>query len=201
VLRGLVRARATRARAGVLTLAARLAKLPESEHERAVMELLRAEIATVLGHASPEAVDAHQAFNELGFNSLSAVELRVRLVETTGLRLPSTLVFDYPNPAALVKYLLEVARPSAGRGHETDPEEAEIRRAIASISVARLRRAGLTDVLLRLADPNSEELPAVEGEETDAIDAIDAMDVESLMRLAVESNHSPQGDAETEGQS
>ncbi len=117
LLRELVGVPPQRARAGVRSLAERLASLPAEGHERAVMALVRAEIAIVLGHASAEAVDAHRAFNELGFDSLAAVELRSRLRTATGLALPATLIFDYPNPAALVEYLIEQALPGgAGVG-------------------------------------------------------------------------------------
>ncbi len=70
------------------------------------VEFVRAEIATVLGHSTPEAIDVDRAFKELGFDSLLAVELRNRLKTATGLLLPSTLVFDYPTPAALADQLL-----------------------------------------------------------------------------------------------
>ncbi|WP_167487799.1 type I polyketide synthase [Nocardia terpenica] len=89
-------------------LGRRLAALSESEdRERLLTELVRAEVAAVLGHARAESIDVRQAFNELGFDSLTAIDLRNRLNQATGLRLPSTLVFDHPRPTAIVAHLLE----------------------------------------------------------------------------------------------
>ena len=91
---------------GGKTLALRLAQTPEAERERVVLELIREEVATVLGHASPETIDTHRTFKELGFDSLAAVEFRNRLNATTGMRLPATLVFDYPTTAAVAANVL-----------------------------------------------------------------------------------------------
>ncbi len=113
LLRGLVRSSRPAARLAEDSLAARLAGAPAEDRERIVLELVRTEVATVLGHSSPEVVDAQRAFKELGFDSLLAVELRNRLNSATGLRLPATLVFDYPNAAALAGHLLELAGASA----------------------------------------------------------------------------------------
>ena len=115
VFRGLVPARARRersAQAGVL--AERLAAVEESERDRFVLELVRGEVAAVLGHSSPGSVEPERAFKELGFDSLSAVELRNRLSQVTGLRLPATLVFDHPSPVAVARFVREQVEGQVG---------------------------------------------------------------------------------------
>ncbi len=82
-----------------------LAATPEAERDAVVVALVAEHVAAVLGHASADAVDAEVPFKDLGFDSLGAVELRNRLGQATGLRLPSTLVFDHPNVRAVASLL------------------------------------------------------------------------------------------------
>ncbi|WP_420894672.1 SDR family NAD(P)-dependent oxidoreductase [Streptomyces alboflavus] len=124
VFSGLVRTTTRRAAGSGADPAAalrdRLAPLAEDERERVLLELVRTQAAVVLGHAGPEEVAAGQAFTELGFDSLTAVDLRNRLGTATGLRLPATLIFDYPTPAAIAAFVgvelagAPVAAPATG---------------------------------------------------------------------------------------
>ena len=111
IFSGLIRARRRRSTAQG-SLAAKLAGLSEAEHQGLVLDLVRAEVAAVLGHGSAAEIEPERAFQELGFDSLAAVELRNRLSAITGLRLAATVVFDYPSSAVLAEHLLSEANAS-----------------------------------------------------------------------------------------
>ncbi|AXE83259.1 hypothetical protein C5746_38350 [Streptomyces atratus] len=101
----------TRARTGTDTAAElrrRLSGRGEDERRRILLEVVRSHVATLLGHPTPEAVEADRAFQDLGFDSLAAVELRRRLGSATGLTLPASLVFDHPDSRAVATHLTEL---------------------------------------------------------------------------------------------
>jgi polyketide synthase 12 len=158
----------------------RLEGLPEDEQHAVLLDLVRSHIATVLGNTSPEAIDPDKAFQELGFDSLTAVEMRNRLKAATGLALSPTLIFDYPNSAALAGYFRqELVGTSTESAPQVAPGEAEIQRVVASIPVKRLRQAGVLDLLLSLANEANGD-GATETREED----IAAMDLNDLVNAA-----------------
>ncbi|MYV47919.1 acyl carrier protein, partial [Streptomyces sp. SID2888] len=95
-------------------LAARLQGVSAAEQDRIVLSVVREETAAVLGHASADTVPERRAFRDIGFDSVTAVDLRNRLVAATGLTLPSTMVFDHPNAVALATFLKATALGTTG---------------------------------------------------------------------------------------
>jgi len=158
----------------------RLEGLPEDEQHAVLLDLVRSHIATVLGSSTPEAIDPDKAFQELGFDSLTAVEMRNRLKAATGLALSPTLIFDYPNSAALAGYFRqELVGTSSESAPQVAPGEAEIQRVVASIPVKRLRQAGVLDLLLSLANEANGAGPTETREED-----IAAMNLDDLVNAA-----------------
>ncbi|MGW0608901.1 type I polyketide synthase, partial [Streptomyces sp. NPDC002640] len=92
-------------RGSVSSLARRVTGASGDERDRILLDVVRTNMAIVLGHVTPSAIDPGRTFKELGFDSLSAVEFAQRLTTATGVRLTATLVYDHPSPDALARYL------------------------------------------------------------------------------------------------
>ncbi|UBU98830.1 type I polyketide synthase, partial [Mycobacterium avium subsp. hominissuis] len=163
----------------------RLEGLPEDEQQAVLLDLVRSNIATVLGSSSPEAIHPDRAFQELGFDSLTAVEMRNRLKAATGLALSPTLIFDYPNSAALAGYMYrELVGTSEQLAAAAAPGEAEIQRVVGSIPVKRLRQAGVLELLLALANESTGAAQSATPAVTTEKDIAD-MDLDDLVNAAL----------------
>jgi acyl carrier protein len=192
LLRGLVPAsrRLSRQAAGggdSDSLKRQLSGLDAQERLDLLTNLVRGHVAAILGHGSADAVEADRNFNELGFDSLTAVELRNQPNAATGLRLPATLVFDYPTAQDVATFLASELMPEAadndGAGHEE-----QVRRVLTSIPLSRLRDAGLLNTLLELGGaPAAPRDGAEDADRSDQPDTIDAMDKNDLIDMAFNS--------------
>ncbi|MEU3601297.1 SDR family NAD(P)-dependent oxidoreductase, partial [Streptomyces sp. NPDC006798] len=145
------------------SLTDRLGALPADDRGPLLLELVRTEVAAVLGHGGARDIEPGRGFNELGVDSLAALELRNGLAAKAGIRLPATLVFDYPNPAAIAAHLLDqLAVPDPGTtSAPLGAELAAIERTLTAGSpgdptldtlVARLR-----ELTARWSDPGPED--------------------------------------------
>ncbi|WP_414721476.1 type I polyketide synthase [Streptomyces sp. LMG1-1-1.1] len=190
LLRGLVsvgRRSAQGAGAGADSLLKRLSGVGDSERKRILLEMVQQEVATILGFASQDQSEPDRALNEIGFDSLTSVELRNRLSALTGLRLPATLIFNHPTPVALMEYLSEELAGDTTDA-DLDGQEEELRRVLSSVPLDRFREAGVLDVLLSLARSEAADAAAGAGQGTsvgEQLDLIDSMSVGDLVRRAL----------------
>jgi acyl carrier protein len=150
-----------------------------------LLEVVRAAIATILGHSSAAQVDPDRALSEVGFDSLTSVELRNRLSALTGLVLPVTTIFDHPTPAALVRALLDELFPDAHPAAGIGDREGDIRRVLATTPLARFQELGLLDTLLELAARPGSASGAVPEPRTDATPRIADMSLDDLVERAL----------------
>ena len=145
-----------------------------ADRARLLLELVRTHTAAVLGHASAGAVDNTRGLLEQGFDSMTAVELRNRLGAATGLRLPATLLYDYPTPLAIAGYLDEELAPRQGPGVLAELDRVEDAVAELDEAARRALTARLEAVLAKCRPAGAEADADIEADSVDAMfDLID----------------------------
>nr|WP_262062121.1 type I polyketide synthase [Streptomyces sp. STR69] len=171
---------------GPAGLPARLAGLSGDAAGATVLEWVREQVAVVFGHTSGASVDVDEAFTRLGSDSLIAVELCNRLNASTGLRLPSTIVFSYPTPRELSGHISDLLRPAADTGTASATEDAAIRDVLRTVSIDSLRGAGLLELVLACARAPEADGAAPAADESAGADELSDLDLEALVDLALE---------------
>ncbi|MBH1937212.1 SDR family NAD(P)-dependent oxidoreductase, partial [Streptomyces sp. AV19] len=185
------------------SLESRLGALPAERRREVLLDLIRTDVALVLGHDDARAVSPDEAFRDLGFDSLTAVELRNRLGGRTGLKLTATAVFDHPSPRALADHLLDrlvPAAPAAPTGPGQPAYEqllADLGRlgnSLAALELTGAQRAELAETLRGLAEPAT---PGASAPETgaaglEAATASEVLDfVTNSLGISIDGDSSP----------
>jgi acyl carrier protein len=158
-----------------------LAGLRPQEQKRTILDLVRRAAATVLGHDAPGRIEPRRSFTDIGFDSLTAVEFRNKLMSVTGLTLATTVVFDHPTVYDLAAALHTRLVPLDQQAGAADPADDDIRQRLATVPLTALREAGLLDALLALSGTGHESSQMSSGDSG----AIDEMDLDGLLRMAL----------------
>lgn len=158
--------------AAPITLAARLAALTPDEQHQTLSTLVATAVSTVLGHSDIDTVDFDQSFKDLGIDSLTALELRNALDRSTGITLPSTLVFDQPTPTALTHYLGREI--NSARDASIKPDYGELEKIESTLAALSADQAARSDYLRRLREILSKY--------NDASDSVDSAAVANRLR-------------------
>jgi polyene macrolide polyketide synthase len=158
------------------SLARRLVGVPEAEWDAAILALVRGHVATVLGHGTAEAIDPEMPFKDLGFDSLAAVELRNHLTQATGMRLPTTLVFDYPTAAAVAEFVRSELGDGDGARASVDEQIDKLESMLEALAADEREQA---DKRLRTLLTRRER----EGAEADAVDRIQSASAEEILEI------------------
>ncbi|MFI0901868.1 SDR family NAD(P)-dependent oxidoreductase, partial [Streptomyces sp. NPDC020983] len=189
ILSGLVRARPTARPTGTAEpadgtpLAERLAALAPAERARTLLELVRRNVAAVLGLGDVLAVDPARPFKEIGFDSLTAVELRNRLSRSTGVTLPATLVFDIPTPALLADHLHDRLALGGAPGPDALLRELDRLENHVDLLAGEEDRAAVTarlEALLARCRPGA---PATAGGDGDVVEQLQAASADEVLQF------------------
>uniref|UniRef100_UPI000479EFFA type I polyketide synthase n=1 Tax=Actinomadura rifamycini TaxID=31962 RepID=UPI000479EFFA len=184
LLRGLVHTNRQAARAAAGDgggLVRRLAGRSAAEQEALLLDVVRAQVAVVLGHSGPGGVRPDTAFKDAGFDSLTSVELRNRMREATGLKLPATLVFDHPSPQALARHLR--AELAVDEGTPADPVLSGLAGLEAAIAAAAADGDARERITVRLKELLAAAEAAGRGPDGAADDDLDTATDEELFAL------------------
>jgi acyl transferase domain-containing protein/acyl carrier protein len=166
------------------TLHEELAPLEPRERREALLTLVRSVAAELLGYGDGSDIEPSQAFREMGVDSLAAVEVRNVLGERTGLRLPSTLVFDYPTAQAIAGHLHSELFGDDG-GVPLSGEEARVRKFLAAVSFDQLRSLGLMDLLVEAVDRAERTYDGEPGDGAAGDGDIGDMDADDLVNFVL----------------